>query len=71
MRGTKILNLAPRTVYRDGHATEADAQCFVDLFGGEPSAQNPERMNQESGDFSQRNSDALQWFGYTNPSFAQ
>jgi len=43
MRGTKILNLAPRTVYRDGHATEADAQRFVDLFGGEPSAQNPER----------------------------
>jgi len=43
VRGTKILNLAPRTVYRDGHATEADAQCFVDLFGGEPSAQNPER----------------------------
>jgi hypothetical protein len=37
-------------VYRDGQqlvvdrfASEADAQCFVDLFGGEPSAQNPER----------------------------
>jgi len=37
-------------VYRDGQhlvvyrfATEADAQRFVDLFGGEPSAQNPER----------------------------
>src|SRR6516225_7463851 len=33
-----------RTVYRDGQQLVVyDDQCFIDLFGGKPSAQNPER----------------------------
>src|SRR3974390_2078429 len=46
-RGTKILNLAPRTVYRTVNSLSSIAlllkPSLSDLFGGEPSAQNPGR----------------------------